>query len=227
MGILTKTINDILASRKAARRSVVVNPPDLPTLFKVLNVGGGSKATPIPAHFEGWRHDLLDIDERGNPDLVCDARELPTLESSQYDAVYCSHNLEHYYRHHGLKVLQGFVHILKNHGFAEIRVPDIAQVIAAVHEQQLDLDDVLYVSAAGPITAHDVVYGWQLEIVNSGQDFYAHKTGFTTKSLVKFLTEGGFRHIFLVDDEPLAVHAFAFKTEPTASQRALLKLPQR
>lgn len=227
MGILIQTIKAIFARRSAAPRPVMAKPTDSSTLFKVLNVGGGSKATRIPAHFEGWRHDLLDIDDRGDPDLVCDARELLTLESGQYDAVYCSHNLEHYYRHDGHKVLQGFVHILKDRGFAEIRVPDIAQVISAVNAQKLDLDDVLYLSPAGPITAHDVVYGLQSEIVNSGQDFYAHKTGFTTKSLVKFLTDGGFRHIFLVDDEQLAVHALAFKTEPTASQRALLALPQR
>ena len=226
LGILIQTIKDIFPRRRAAPSQVMAKTADSPTHFKVLNVGGGSKATPIPAHFEGWQHDLFDIDARGEPDLVCDARELLTLQSGQYDAVYCSHNVEHYYRHDGLRVLRGFVHILKDKGFAEIRVPDIAQVIAAVHEQQLDLDDVLYVSAAGPITAHDVMYGLQSEIVNSGQDFYAHKTGFTTKSLVKFLTEGGFRHIFLLDDEQLAVHALAFKTEPTASQRALLELPQ-
>ncbi len=227
LGILIDTIKGIFGPPRAVPRPVMANPTGLPDPFKVLNVGGGSKATPIPAHFEGWQHDLLDIDARGNPDLVCDARDLLTLEPSRYDAVYCSHNLEHYYRHDGLSVLRGFAHILKDRGFAEIRVPDIAQVIAAVHVQQLDLDDVLYVSPAGPITAHDVVYGLQSEIVKSGQDFYAHKTGFTTKSLVKFLTDGGFRHIFLVDDEELAVHALAFKTEPTASQRALLKLPPR
>ena len=28
----------------------------------VLNVGGNSKLIPIPPHFGGWRHDLLDID---------------------------------------------------------------------------------------------------------------------------------------------------------------------
>ena len=174
----------------------------------------------------GWQHDLLDIDERFNPDLLCDAREITGLESGQYDAVYCSHNLEHYYRHDGLKVLRGFAHILKDKGFVEIRVPDIAQVICAVHEQQLDVDDVLYVSGAGPITAHDVVYGWQAEIITSGQDVYAQKTGFTAKSLMKFLTEGGFRHFFLLNDELFAVHALAFKTYPAESQKAMLKLPK-
>lgn len=225
MGILIELVKDIFVRRGAAQAPTMNEDAKLLSVKKVLNVGGGSKATPIPVYFSDWQHDLLDIDDRGDPDLVCDARELSTLEASQYDAVYCSHNLEHYYRHEGLNVLQGFVHILKNDGFAEIRVPDIAQVIEAVQDQQLDLDDVLYQSAAGPISAHDVIYGLQSEIVSSGQDFYAHKTGFTPKSLVNFLYEGGFRHIYLVEDEHLAVHALAFKVEPSATQRELLALP--
>jgi len=47
----------------------------------------------------------------------------------------------------------------------------------------VDIEDVLYTSAAGPITSRDVLYGWAVEIERSGQDFYAHKTGFTPKSL--------------------------------------------
>ncbi|WP_413857682.1 hypothetical protein [Candidatus Aalborgicola defluviihabitans] len=48
--------------------------------------------------------------------------------------------------------------------FAEIRVPDIAKVIAAVQNGTLDLDDVLYESA-GPISAHDVMYaGFQSKL---------------------------------------------------------------
>ncbi len=227
MGILIETVKGIFASRSGTPRPVVAEAEPLAGVHKVLNVGGGSKATPIPAYFSHWQHDLLDIDDRGNPDLVCDARELLSLDVGQYDAIYCSHNLEHYYRHEGRKVLQGFMHILKEDGFAEIRVPDIAQVMAAVQERQLDPDDVLYESAAGPITAHDVIYGLQSEIINSGQDFYAHKTGFTAKSLTKFLTEAGFRQIFLAEGAQLAVHALAFKAEPTAWQRSLLDLPPR
>jgi len=61
---------------------------------KVLNVGGNSKAIPLPPQYEGWDHVLLDIDQKGNPDVLCDARELITLPESVYDSVYCSHNLE-------------------------------------------------------------------------------------------------------------------------------------
>lgn len=224
MGILIELVKDIFSRRRIEQVPIAQAKNTSSASHKVLNVGGGSKATPIPEYFASWQHDLLDIDERGNPDLVCDARELVKLESNQYDAVYCSHNLEHYYRHDGLNVLRGFVHILKDDGFAEIRVPDIAQVIAAVHDQNLDLDDVLYESSAGPISAHDVIYGLQSEIVNSGQDFYAHKTGFTTKSLISMLLEGGFHEVYLIADEHLGIHALAFKTKPTEYQSSMLML---
>jgi predicted SAM-dependent methyltransferase len=42
--------------------------------------------------------------------------------------VYCSHNLEHYYHHEVPRVLAGSLHVLKPHGFAEIRVPDVEAV---------------------------------------------------------------------------------------------------
>lgn len=94
---------------------------------KVLNVGGGTRDIPLPPQYQGWEHILLDIDPRGQPDIVADARELTRLPPAQFDAVYCSHNLEHYYRHDGVKVLAGFRHVLKEDGLAHIMVPDTSQ----------------------------------------------------------------------------------------------------
>jgi len=194
--------------------------------MRVLNVGGNSKAIPIPAHYAGWEHLLLDIDPRGQPDIVCDARELTTLEGGQFDAVYCSHNLEHYYRHDGVRVLRGFLHMLNAQGFAEIHVPDLAAVMRHVIAQGMDLEDVLYRSPAGPITVRDVIYGYAVEIERSGKDFFAHKTGFTPKSLGMSLRNAGFGGITLfATGARFEVRAYAFKTTPTPEQRALLHLP--
>jgi hypothetical protein len=218
--MLLGIVKDIFSHRRLKIDFEASSPPS--SVKRVLNVGGGNKLIRISQHYDGWQHDLLDIDPAGQPDLVCDARELTKLNGGTYDAIYCSHNLEHYYRHDGLNVVRGFHHMLNETGFAEIRVPDLVQVISALVERQLDLDDELYRSSAGPISAHDVIYGLQIQIKNSGQDFYAHKTGFTSHSLIRMLKEGGFEKVFLIDDEPMAVHAFAFKTEPTQEQRELL-----
>lgn len=194
----------------------------------VLNVGGATKDIALPAHYKGWRHLLLDIDPRGGADIVCDARELITTLPHQFDAVYCSHNLEHYFPHDSERVLRGFAHILKPDGFAEIRVPDIAAVMRAMVERGLDIDDVLYQSDVGPILVRDVIYGWHVEIERSGQDFYAHKTGFTARSLTAALHRTGFPHVALVT--PIGVHevrAFAFKQEPTVARLSALDIPAK
>lgn len=191
---------------------------------KVLNVGGNSKDIPLPANYQGWENVLLDIDPRGKPDVVCDARELTSLEGGVYDAVYCSHNLEHYYRHDVPKVLAGFRHVLKDEGFTHIRVPDMGEVMRQAVQKSLDIDDVLYQSPAGPITVRDVFYGFGVEIERSGNDFFAHKTGFTQKSLVGMLGRCGFPFVYSMTGN-LEVMAIAFKQKPNEFARAMFGLP--
>jgi SAM-dependent methyltransferase len=171
-------------------------------------------------HYAGWNHLLLDIDAAGNPDIVSDARELETHAPGVFDAIYCSHNLEHYYRHDGRKVLAGFRHVLKPDGFAEIRVPDLMSVMRRVVATGMDVDDVLYDSPAGPIAVRDVLYGLGRRIESSGVDFYAHKTGFSQASLGAFLRPPD----SLRDrarGRSLRAHAFALRPNPI-SQRGCL-----
>ena len=191
---------------------------------KVLNVGGNNKSIPLPPQYAEFEHLLLDIDPKGSPDIVCDARELTSIEAGQFDAVYCSHNLEHYYRHDVPKVLSGFLHVLKDGGFAQIRVPDIAEVMRTTIEQGLDIDDILYQSPAGSIMVLDVLYGYSVEIERSGQDFFAHKTGFTQKSLYTVLQKAGFSKIYSGVGN-LEVNALAFKGVPDQLTRALFNIP--
>ena len=190
---------------------------------KVLNVGGNSKQAPLPPQYAGWDHILLDIDPRGKPDLVCDARELSSLPGSTYDSIYCAHNLEHYHRHDGARVLAGFSHVLKADGFAYIRVPDMGELMRTVVKRDLDIDDFLYESPAGPITVRDVIYGYGVEIERTGNDFFAHKTGFTQKSLTSFLNKAGFQRVFGGVDT-FEVVAIAFVNEPTAYAKELFHL---
>ena len=191
---------------------------------RVLNVGGNSKEIQLPPEYADFEHLLLDIDPRGSPDIVCDARKLATLEGGQFDAVYCSHNLEHYYRHDVPRVLAGFLHVLKEGGFAQIRVPDINAVMRITIEQGLDIDDMLYESPAGPIMVLDVLYGYSVEIESSQQDFYAHKTGFTQKSLLAALQRSGFSKTYSMTGN-LEISALAFKGEPDQAARSLFSLP--
>jgi len=190
----------------------------------VLNVGGNNKEIPLPTEFAEFEHFLLDIDPSRSPDIVYDARKLATFEAMKFDAIYCSHNLEHYYRHEVQEVLKGFLHVLKEGGFASIHVPDIQGLMRTTIERGLDIDDVLYQSPAGPIMVLDVMYGYAAEIERSGQEFFAHKTGFTEKSLFKALLKAGFTNIY-TEVGNLEVKALAFKGAPDQFAISLFNLP--
>jgi len=192
-------------------------------MLKVLNVGGNNKAIPLPPQYAGFEHLLLDIDPEGQPDLLCDARQLTTLEPAQVEAVYCSHNLEHYHRHEVPSVLAGFLHVLKDGGFAHIQVPDLTELMRQVLARNLDLEATLYTAPAGPITPLDVIYGYHVEIERSGKDFFAHKTGFTLASLFRLLTEANFSKIYGFCTN-LEVTMVAFKGVPDPAFQALFNL---
>lgn len=221
--ILLNVIKNVL--RRKEPPPAVLAPGDGATR-RVLNVGGGSREIAIPQWYQNWTHLLLDIDPLTGADVVLDARQLGTLPGSLFDAVYCSHNLEHYYQHDVSKVLAGFLHVLSPDGFAEIHVPDMQQVMRHFVENGGDIHGILYQSPAGPISVHDVMYGWGQQIAASGVDFYAHKTGFTPNSLREALLAAGFAEVWLnASNTEFAIGAVAFKQAPTAAQRQLLNLP--
>ena len=191
---------------------------------RLLNVGAGPEEVRLPPQYADFEILRLDIDPATSPQVLCDARELGGLAAGQFDAIYCAHNLEHYHKHEVPKVLAGFRHVLKAEGFAHIIVPDIAEVMRLARERSLDLEDVLYTSPAGPITVHDVIYGYGPEIQSSGNDFYAHKTGFSPQSLLKVVEGAGFGKVYHTSGNYEA-HVLAFKSLPDADTRALFGLP--
>lgn len=183
---------------------------------RVLNVGGGSKDIPLPARYDGWDHVLLDIKAGPDVDIVLDARDLGWeldfgLAEAVFDSVYCSHNIEHHYAHEIPIVLAGFARVLRPGGEVLVRCPDVAAVCAAV-SSGAPLDGTLYESPAGPITPRDVFYGYGREIEESGEPFYAHKTGFTAETLAAALVAAGFVNV------SVARHESAFELEATGTK---------
>jgi SAM-dependent methyltransferase len=192
--------------------------------MKLLNVGGNDRNIRLPEEFEEFEHLLLDIDPAVNPDVLCDAREMTSkLDGNQFDVVYCSHNLEHYYEHDVNKVLTSFWHVLKNGGMLVARVPDIGAVMRTVVAQDLDIDDVLYQADAGPIRVLDIMYGWSAQMERSGNEFFAHKTGFTVKSLVAKVQQAGFVDVYMAASD-LEIRLWAFKN--SARPDLLAKVPK-
>lgn len=163
---------------------------------RVLNVGGGSSRE-LPPVFNGYECHVLDIDPAVNPDVLCDALEMQTLEAESYDGILCSHNLEHFYSHDVPKVLAGFLHVLKPGGIAQIIVPNLAGLFDAMRQHNLDVGDVWYRTGSGnAVTFYDVLYGWG-PVMKDGNLFYAHKCGFTAETLGRVLTDSGFTDLHL------------------------------
>ena len=195
----------------------------MPEARRVLNVGGGDKSIPIPDRYNGWEHLLLDIDARPGVDIVADARKLKSLEPGTFDAIYCSHTLEHFYYHDVPLVVQGFHHVLTPSGFIELRVPDLLAVMNEVITKNLDIEGILYQSRAGPIAVLDVIYGFRAEIQRSGNDFFAHKTGYSRDSLRRILGENGFPVTFS-QRKSFDIFMIAFKQPPDEFARKLLNI---
>jgi hypothetical protein len=184
--------------------------------MRVLNVGGGP--VQIAPEYEGWDVDLLDIDPAANPTIEMDARDIMLLPPAEYDAVYCSNNLEHYYEHEVTGVLQGFYHVLTAEGYADVRVPDARSVIVAIVQRDLDLDSVLYQAPVGPIRVCDVLWGYQKQIQESGQPYYTHLTGFSRNLLGRALKVAGFEHI-LIGSSRYELRALAYKVKPDDKEK--------
>lgn len=226
--MLLRLLTSIVRPKKAAAPAATDGAPALrvtldPAQRHVLDVGGGPRDYALPKHYAGWRRLMLDIDPQARPDVLIDARALDRLPGGQFDAVYCSHNLEHYHEHEVAKVLAGFAHVLKAPaGFAEIRVPDVQAIAAQMVTHGRELDDTLYDSPAGPIRLIDVLYGYSRAIEESGVDFYAHKTGFTRATLRRALAAAGFTHAYWL--APIArfeVRTVALRAAPDETHRAM------
>ena len=184
----------------------------------VLNVGGGASRH-LPPSYRDWKQELLDIDPAVHPDIVCDAKEMHTIKK-KYDAVYCSHTLEHFYRHDVPRVLSGFLHVLNDKGFAHISVPDITSLMECMLKGHQDIEETWYVSPGGAISFHDVLYGWN-KAMSGGNLYYAHKCGFTEKSLTKALRAAGFKKVFTASDSG-NLFAYAFKVSASKQLMSML-----
>ena len=159
---------------------------------RLLHVGCGPRdAQRLPACFRGprWREIRLDIDAAVAPDIVADVCDLHMLADASVDAVYSSHNLEHLEAHAVPRALAELRRVLKPDGYALITLPDLRAV--ARHIAADGLDDVLYQSAAGPISALDVVFGHQASLA-AGNGHMAHRGGFTATTLGRALLAAGF-----------------------------------
>jgi SAM-dependent methyltransferase len=171
--------------------------PDGIALKRVLNAGSGphevDRLHPVFRNSD-WTEVRYDVDKRVKPDIVGSIVDLGSIGNATFDAIWCSHNLEHLYTHDVPKALAEFRRVLRPDGFALICTPDletIAELVVSGH-----LEDVAYQSSAGSITALDMLYGFSASI-ERGNLFMSHHTGFTTDRLGRLLVDSGFSEVLV------------------------------
>ncbi len=165
---------------------------------KVLHVGCGPKREDalMPAlRGPDWQEVRLDLNPDVQPDMVADIRDMQPVQDASMDAVWSSHNIEHLYPHDVPRALSEFYRVLKEGGILVLALPDMQRVAAFVAAGMLE--EPLYNSPAGPISAIDMMYGFRPSMA-AGNLFMAHKTAFTALSLAKALLEAGFSDVSVV-----------------------------
>lgn len=157
----------------------------------VLNVGAG-KSTIDNSIFVDGLTDLkeyrLDIDKKNNPDICLDVNDLTAIEDDSFNAVYCSHMVEHLDFFKVIPTIKNFLRITKASGEVRIIVPNLKSIAYEIYSGNL-LNPV-YDSPGGPISPVDILYGHRASVIR-GSEFMRHKTGFTKESFEQMLAEAG------------------------------------
>ena len=164
----------------------------------VLHIGCGAP-NPEKLHkryrTNEWFELRFDLNRAVTPHIVGDMKDLSMLPDAAVDAVWNSHTIEHLYAHEVPIALKEWARVLKPGGEILMTLPDIQPVAAEIAKGRLE--DALYTSPAGPISALDIVYGYGKDI-ERGIYFMAHRTGFTAETLGKKLQDAGFAEVKLV-----------------------------
>jgi len=188
----------------------------------LVNLGSGPKgSTWLPAMFADWRELRVDTEASAAPDLLADITDLSAIETGSIDAIWSAHCLEHLFLHQVAGAIAEMHRILADDGFMCLIVPDL-QVLAEyiVNDK---LHEVVYQSAAGPVTAHDILFGYGPYIAQ-GHGGMAHRCGFTPGLLVRELQKTPFAEIILRRRPNHELAAVARKRPPVsdAEREALL-----
>ncbi len=161
----------------------------------LVNLGSGVRGSArLPAMFADWRELRVDMDAKVAPDILADITDLSAIESGSVDAIWSAHCVEHLYLHQVGKAIAEAYRILADDGFYCLIVPDLQVIADYIANDRLH--EVVYESPAGPVIAHDMLFGFGPHLAQ-GRSSMAHKCGFTPTLLLQKLQEAPFAEIVL------------------------------
>jgi SAM-dependent methyltransferase len=161
----------------------------------LVNLGSGpSDAISLPAYFDEWKQLRVDVDPVVEPDILADLTDLSPIPDNHADAVWASHCIEHLYEHQVMTALNEFRRVVRDDGFVCVIVPDLQAVANYVAADRLH--EPIYESPAGPVSAHDIFFGYGTAIA-SGRPSMAHHCGFTPGALQRCFEQLAFGEVLL------------------------------
>lgn len=138
---------------------------------------------------DDWREVRVDISPACHPDIEADMLDMHMIKNGAVDALFSSHNLEHVYPHEVPKALHEFKRVINEDGFMVVGCPDLEAVCSEIMAGKLM--EPIFDTPSGLIAPIDILYGWRQAVAN-GQQYMAHKCGFTMKSLISQAKSAGF-----------------------------------
>lgn len=161
----------------------------------LVNLGSGPRGVhSLPDYFDGWNELRVDIDPAVEPDILADLTDLSPIGDDYADAIWASHCIEHLYEHQVMTALGEFRRVVRDDGFVCVIVPDLQAVASYVVADRLH--EPLYDSPAGPVTPHDIFFGYGAAIAN-GHTAMAHRCGFTPGALQSYFERLSFGEVVL------------------------------
>lgn len=149
---------------------------------KVLNIGA-YKAKLEFDYLNDYQEIRLDICEDANHHILGSITDMSSVPSKSVDLVWASHIIEHIFWHELPTAFAEIRRVLKDDGIGIITCPNLATVADYLKE---NINEVLYKSPSGPITALDLIFGYR-EFTKSGLDGMMHKIGFTPRLMKEVL----------------------------------------
>ncbi len=146
----------------------------------LLVVGSGGTALP---EWSGYDVTRLDIDPAVKPDIVASMTDMGPI--GPYDALLCSHALEHLYPHDVPRALAEFHRVLRPGGAAIVLVPDLEGVAPT--------EDVLPGKwPPGCALSGLYLYYGDARLIEE-QPYMAHHCGFVSSTLRAVMEKAGFK----------------------------------
>lgn len=157
--------------------------------MRILHAGcGGEHLPPQYSSFDA-EEIRLDADPAMEPDIVASIDDLGDI--GPFDAIHCSHCLEHLHWDNAHKALREFHRVLRVGGFLYIQVPNLEGIRPT--------EEVLYEAGTLKITGLDMLFGCR--VLTAGNDFMTHRCGWIPSTLVKAFEGAGFKNVLTGTDK--------------------------